>query len=419
MKKQGWEKAFAAAGMVVFWLAFAGAVQAQTLNDLHYFSGPDGATPEAGLTIDAAGNLYGTTSAGGAGYGTVFKMSLKNGHWVINQLYSFAGGNDGDDPEARVVFGPDGALYGTTSEGGGADAGTVFVLRPPLSSCKSALCPWNETVIYRFTGGLDGGDPEYGDLTFDKDGNIYGTASEGGAYDYGVVYKLTRSGNNWTQSVLYNFANNPDGATPLSGVIFDKAGNLYGTTQYGGGRAGCGTFGCGVVFQLTPSDSGWTETIIHAFKADQTEGNFPVGGLYIDSSGNLYGTTCYGGTTFGGTVFEMSPAGGGSWTFTLLNNGLPLYDGFIVAGPLGNLNMDSAGNLYGTTYGGGIYDGGTVFKLTPSSGQWTYTSLHDFEDQQDGYYPYGTVVFDKAGNMYGTTEGAGGGVPGVVFQIVP
>ena len=202
------------------------STQAQTFAVQHTFTGQgDGGQPTAGLTW-LAGNLYGTTSTGGAGYGTVFKLSRSGSGWILSTLYTFRGGSDGANPQARVVFGPDGALYGTTTYGG-AGLGTVFRLRPPASVCRSVQCPWNETVLYRFAGGNDGAGPAYGDLAFDSAGNIYGTTAAGGMGcgpygGCGVVFKLTQSGGAWTETVLFAFEHG-NGQTPYSGVVFDSA----------------------------------------------------------------------------------------------------------------------------------------------------------------------------------------------------
>ncbi len=364
------------------------AAQAHTLTVLHSFTNNgDGGDPLAGLTMDQAGNLYGTTSeGGGAGSGTVFKLVRSKSGWVLYTLYTFQGGQDGASPQARVLFGPDGTLYGTTAYGGGAGSGTVFNLRPPATSCRAAQCPWTETVLYRFTGGTDGGEPGYGDLAFDAAGNIYGTTSYGGtgchAYGgCGVVFELSRSGGNWTESVLYRFTGGSDGFSPFSGVTFDRAGNLYGTTTLGGSGEG------GTVYRLVPSSSGWTETTLHSFGASG-DGALPYGGLIIDKQGNLYGTTFYNGV-----VYELQSLGG-NWTYNIL---YVLGD----QGPYDAPTMDAAGNLYGTTFGGGFV--GSVFELTPGAQGWTYTDLHDFNGR-DGIEPVGGVVLDATGNIYGTTS---------------
>jgi len=379
-------------------------VQAQSYKVIFNFTlGGDGGSPEAGLTIDHAGNLYGTTNSGGVGYGTVFKLTYKNSVWLLNVLHSFAGGNDGSGTYSPVVFGADGSLYGATF-GTASGYGTVFKLQPPLSACKTALCAWTETVLYRFTGGSDGANPE-GDLTFDQAGNLYGATMAGG-YGYGVVYKLTPSSGGWTESVLHSFERGSDGVFPAAGVIFDKSGNLYGTTAYGSQH------GLGVVYQLTPSGLGWTENILYTFLGGK-DGGVPLAGLIFDTSGNLYGATSQNGSASGGTAFELASMNG-SWNFALLYG----FAGSAGCGPQASLAFDQAGNLYGTTVCGGLYGQGSVFKLTLSGGTWNYTSLHDF-DGPDGAFPVSNIVFDANGNLYGTAAGGGTYGYGVVFQIMP
>ncbi len=375
--------------------------QAQTYSVIYNFTdGADGGYPEAGLTIDRGGNLYGTTNAGGVGYGGVFKLAHKGSGWTFNPLYNFEGGIDGAGTYSRVVFGPDGSLYGVTFGTDGGN-GTVFKLQPPVTACKSVLCPWKETVLYRFTGGSDGANPE-GDLTFDQAGNIYG-ATQGGGYGYGVVYELTASNGGWTESVLHYFERTTDGVFPAAGVVLDKSGNLYGTTAYGSPH------GLGVVYQLTPSGAGWSENLLYTFLGG-SDGGVPLAGLSFDNSGNLYGATSQDGTGGGGAAFELTPANGG-WSFSVLYS-------FAGCGPEASLVFDQAGNLYGTTPCGGANGEGAAFKLTPSSGAWTYTSLHDF-DGTDGAFPVSNVVFDVNGNLYGTASEGGANNAGVVFEITP
>ena len=257
---------------------------AQTFSVIHSFNGPDGSNPAVGVMLDAAGNLYGTTSYGGTtggfcqtlGCGTVFKLSHAHSGWLLSQLLRFNGQNGGDglDPYGKVVFGPDGALYGTTSCCSG---GTVFKLQPRATFCQSVSCSWGETVINRF-GYLNGG-ISTGDIVFDSAGNLYGTTQSGGDYHKcgglgcGEVYMLSGSGGNWTQQTIYNFEDGVDGGYPASGVIVDSAGNLYGTTP----QDGVGSES-GLVFQLTPSGGGWTQTVLYHFQGG-ADGQFPYGGL--------------------------------------------------------------------------------------------------------------------------------------------
>jgi uncharacterized repeat protein (TIGR03803 family) len=336
--------------------------------------------------------------------------------WIFTPLYAFTGGSDGIAP-AGVIFGPDGSLYGTTLQGGEGDCqylggpytgcGTVFNLKPPATACKTAPCDWTETVLYRFTGGVDGGVPSYGDLVFDQAGNIYGTTITGGSGNGGAVYELTPSHGGWTENTLYSFTEGADGGTPFGSVVFDSAGNLYGTTSYGG-RNDLGT-----VFQLTPSGSGWAESVLYNFQ-NGSDGSYPYAGLIFDAFGNLYGSTTSGGTGGGGTIFTLTPSNGYR-TLTTIHS----FSG--IGGPAANLLMDGTGNLYGTTVIDGVHEYGSVFKLTYSIGGWTYNSLHNFTFGSDGAYPESNVVFDANGNLYGTASSGGAGCwygCGVVWEIL-
>jgi len=397
--------------------------RAQTFTVLHNFTGGvDGRTPDSG-TIDAAGNFYGTTQAGGTnqtnctnGCGTVFKLSLKNSNWVLSTLYDFAGGSDGAAPRAGLTFGPDGAIYGATVNGGSQNCdqgcGTVYKLRPGVTFCRSVLCYWNETILYSFTAGSTDGAYPSSPVSFDHAGNVYG-ATEGGGnnglngychyfYGCGIVYQLSPSNGSWTETVLYIFQGGPDGRYPAGALALDNAGNVYGASQGPevGGLPGS-------IFEMTPSQSGWNKTFIYEFQGSD-DGSFPVGVL-MDAAGNLYGETTFGGANGGGAVYELSA---GSWNFNLL---------YSLAGNPQNraarLTMDAAGNLYGTSYVGGQYGRGTVFKLTPVAGGWSYTSLHDFSGGDDGNGPASPVVVDGQGNVYGTTQMGGTYNAGVAFQI--
>ncbi len=408
---------------ILLTVIYSPAAHAQTFTTLHGFNGmPDGAMPIGGLTMSASGDLYGTTEYGGAeGWGMVFKLEHTGGTWIMHPLYSFPsiyhqGANDGAAPTAGVTIGPDGNLYGTNTGGSGSsNYGTVFKLSPPASVCKSTLCPWTETILYRFTGGSDGGVPS-GPVIFDSAGNLYGNAQTGGVtcgqgYSCGVVYKLTRSGSSWTESVLHAFSGSPDGANPGGALVFDRAGNLYGTCNGG-------SVNDGAVFQLSPSGSGWTENIIHSFDYFD-DGGGPQGGVVFDTAGNLFGTTSFA-PLGNGTVFELTPSGG-QWSFSQLyaltsgQSGLP--------GPLGPLAMDAASNLYGMTFEGGIgnclYSCGTVFKLAPSAGAWVYTLLYEFTGGSDGGLPYDGVILDRNGNLYGTASDRGARGQGTIFELTP
>lgn len=266
-------------------------------------------------------------------------------------------------------------------------------------------------MLYDFADPITGAAPGYGDLAFDAAGNIYGTTTYGGGGidcdvgDCGVVFRLSRSGSGWTETVLYRSdVLNSAGRNPAAGVILDSAGNVYGTTLYGGSGNG------GAVFQLSQSGSSWTATALHGFGATG-DGKTPFGGLITDQQGNLYGTT-EDGPGYTGTVYELQRSGD-SWNYNILAI-LPGTGN--AAGPAGTLTLDGAGNLYGTT----IEDGsgyGNVFKLAPSGGTWIYNDLHDFS-QVDGAYAYGNVVLDAHGNIYGTTRQASS-YSGEVWELMP
>ena len=380
--------ALASVFAAVLTLLIVPTAQAQTYTVLYRFSrGSDGADPMGGLAMDAAGNLYGTANQGGnqdcqGGCGTIFKLSHTSSGWTFSPLYDFSK-TDGAHPEGRLIFGPDGRLYGTAGQGGmgcgSTGCGLVFAMRPPASFCHSVICYWTEDVLYQFAGGNDGSRPT-GDIVFDTAGNFYGTTLNSGAAGMGTAYELGPSGGGWTESVINTFIGS-NGASPYGGFTMDAAGNLYGTTKLGGQYMDGGT-----VFELSNTQSGWTETILHSF--DGTEGFEPVGSVVRDAGGNIYGTTAHGGQGAGGggQVFQLTPSGGG-WMINLL------YGFHGISGPWSDLAMDSSGNLYGTS----LQDGngfGNIFRLTFSGGNWVYTDLHDF-DGVDGANPHGNIVIER------------------------
>ena len=381
--------------------------QAQSLTVLHSFAHDRlGYEPYAGLIQDARGNLYGTTDNGGdGGVGSVYRVTRGQSDWVVTALAEFNHDGNGYGPQARLTVGPDGAYYGTTVYGGypggcgGMGCGTIF---------RFNLSNFSRTVIYRFSDS-DGRWP-YSEVTFDSAGNMFGTAVMGGAYGGGTVFKLVRNGNQWTHSDIYNFTGAADGFEPVGGLIIDSAGNLYGTT------VGGGTCSCGVVFEVSPLEGGWSYQVLHNFDP-QTDGGWPEASLIMDAAGNLYGTTSWGGPGVGGTVFELSPSGN-IWNFSMIygfdNCDCPPFEG-----PRGSVLMDVAGNLYGTTFGDGAYDQGSVFELTPTNDQWTFRSLHYFNSLQDGQNPVGTLLMDANGNLFGTTWFGGQYGVGTVWEITP
>jgi uncharacterized repeat protein (TIGR03803 family) len=343
---------------------------------LHTFlGGSDGVNPSSSLVSDGAGNLYGTTGGGGSqqcsGYadcgGIAFELSPSAHGWKESVLYRFGKENNRGlvpyIPTAGLVLDSAGNLYGTTFEGGdpGCDSygcGTVYKLS------HSDGGQWQKELLHRFHGGSDGSYPR-GTLVFDHFGNLYGTAGGGGANGYGIVFKLSPdSGGKWTESVLYSFKGPAmgDGSAPFGGVIFDNSGNLYGTTFQGGNSKDCSPSGCGVAFELSPTETGpWKETVLHAFQG--ADGSNPESTLTLDSAGNLYGCAAPSNYLGGGVVFELS-RGSKGWTEKVLHTFGKGFDGGAPSGPL---VLDSAGNIYGATIVGGANGNGTVFELSPGS----------------------------------------------------
>ena len=390
----------------------------------------DGLEPIAGLTPDGAGNFYGTTVYGGSvgsPYnfdGTVYELSpVSGGGWTEKVLFSFGTyTGDGTQPYGGVIFDSKGNLYGTTTAGGANGQGAVFELSPGTGGV------WTEQIIYSFKGGTtDGALPKRGNLVIDSKGNLYGTTFNGGPngaspYD-GTVFELSPgTGGTWTEKIIHNFGASGDGANPVSGLTLDAAGNLYGTTDAGG------AFNYGTVYELSPGTGGtWTEAVLHSFDLNGVDGANPLAGVIIDAEGNLYGNTQIGGS-YGngnhlGTVYELSKVGG-VWTeqvlYSFTGNGAPGTDGLT---PVGNLVFDAAGNIYGTTAYGGveISSEGTVYELSRAGGTWTEKVLYEFSAaQSDGHNPESSLIFDAAGNLYGTTTTGGTnsfGQYGTVFEI--
>ena len=369
-----------------------------------FTGGNDGSFPHAGLIKDAAGNFYGTTYDGGGDYcapfgcGAVFKLAPDGTETL---LHSFAGGRDGDGPWGRLIKNKDGNLYGTTITGGKAGCansggcGTVFKI---ASDGK-------ETVLHAFAGGSDGQFP-YAGLVSDAKGNLYGTTEQGGTgfkdctegFGSGTIFKITPDGK---EKVLHSFTGSPDGCLPDGPLIMDTAGNLYGTTSYGG-QSECPPYSCGTVFKFAPDG---TETVLYSFNI-APDGEIPESRLIMDASGNLYGTTVYGGARGAGTVYRVAPDGTEKVLYSFCAKS-DCADGFL---PYAGLHRDEKGDLYGTTgYGGNTNcaEGngcGLVFKLAPDGAE---TVLHAFTGGSDGQFPVGDLITDNAGRLYGTA-GAGG-----------
>ena len=389
------------------------SAQAQTYSVIYSFSGGQGgATPMAGLTPNGANSFYGTANYGGitggpcgsSGCGMVYRLTNGSSGWTLTPLYNFMGGADGQNPgTASVVFGPDGGLYSSTFLGGGgcpgSGCGTVFKLWPSRGASPSTT--WVETMLHRFTG-VDGTGP-VGAIIFDHLGNLDGATNAGGFQNGGVIFQLNAS-SGFQEVVLFH----PYGY-PGSSVTMDHAGDLYGTTFDGG------TNHFGSIFKLTPSGSGYRATDIYDF-TNSGDGAYPKAGVILDQAGNLYGATSAGGSGRGGTIFKLTFSNG-TWVYSTLYSFAGPSNGRLISGPVGNLVTDSAGNLYGTTFSDGAYGCGAIFKLTPSNGSWTYTSLHDFTNGSDGGFPYSNLIIDAHGNLYGTASSGGTSGLGVAFAI--
>jgi uncharacterized repeat protein (TIGR03803 family) len=388
------------AAIVLFVSMLAITGHAQKLTVLHSFSGPpgDGAEPEAGVFLGRNGSLYGTTWVGGtADSGTVFEVGRAGKERVLSDL----AGSTGGMPQAVLVSDSKGNLYGTATSGGQYGGGTVFELS------KGGKF----TVLHAFTGGADGGDPQASGLIRDREGNLYGTTTYGGdpVCGCGVVFKLDAAGN---ETVLHSFTDSPDGAAPYAGLTRDAAGNLFGTTYFGGsGAKNCGhdSEACGTVFEVSATGE---ETVLYSFNGT-TDGDEPRAGVIRDREGNLYGVGTSDGQYGYGSVYKVDRRG----TETVLHAFTGGMDGGL---PLGGLTSDSDGNLYGTTYVGGNLHScgggcGVVFKIERDGKE---TVLHSFT-LDEGVFPFAGLVRDSAGNLYGTTweGGAGSCGCGTVFKL--
>jgi uncharacterized repeat protein (TIGR03803 family) len=409
---------FIALALLIFCSAF---VEAQVETLLHTFptGSADGFDTSGGLTVDGSGALYGLTHTGGGtcennslGCGTAYKLThVSGGGWAETSLFSFTGGaSRGAFPQGNLVF--DGAahvFYGITNSGGAHDNGTAFALTPGS--------PWTAPIIFNFPLSNT---PYQGVVM--RNGMLYGI-SAGGSLGGGLVYRLhppTSPGNPWRQEILYQFTDGADGAFPQAAPILDSAGNVYGTTLSGPGGIG------GTVYKLSPPVSGsgvWTYTNLYTFSGN-ADGGEPESGVVFDSAGNLYGTTESGGADNFGVVYKLTPPAGGlgAWTEAVLYSFALGTDGGV---PYAGVTIDGAGNIYGAAAGGGDLSCGagagcgTVFKLTSSGGSWTESVLYSFEGGSDGEEPSYTPLL-LGGNLYGTTA-AGGGTKngGIAFEVTP
>ncbi|MGH6889650.1 MAG: choice-of-anchor tandem repeat GloVer-containing protein [Rhizomicrobium sp.] len=366
-------------------LGVAQSAQPRGVTVLYNFAGSsDGGDPDAGLIRDSAGNLYGTGDYGGAAFaGVVFKVA-RNGTETV--LYSFSGGADGAQPFATLVRDKAGNLYGTTTMGGSANAGVVFQID----------AGGTETILHNFIGGTDGTDPT-GGLLEDRAGNFYGTTSQGGTSDAGVLFKISAKGK---YSILHTFTGAADdGKYPTyTSLLMDSTGTLYGVTEEGG------TTDNGILYKFSKTG---TLTILHSFTGGTTDGCNVLGTPFIDKSGDFYGTTSSCGTSSLGTVWKVSANGNESVLHSFAGGAA---DGEY---PLAGVIVDARGNVYGNTETGGASNVGTVYKISPTG---KFTLLHSFTGA-DGKYPYGGLVQNRKGSLFGTALNGGAIGYGTVWKM--
>jgi uncharacterized repeat protein (TIGR03803 family) len=361
---------------------------------LHSFNGTDGQGPWGGVALDLKGSVYGASGGGTGdcrgGCGLVFQLTPHaNGQWGETVLYTFQGSDDGEGPDSNVIFDSSGNVYGTTSGGGTYNWGTVFELTPGAGG-------WTEKVLWDFDA--DNGAVPTAGLIMDEAGNLYGTTPAGGENDGGITFELTPGSGGWNENVLNSFYYSPygdpapGGSSPYAGLVSDGTGNLYGTTQKGG--TGCSGEGCGIVYELRPAAGGWKEIVLHRFHNNGKDGVEPGwGALFRDGSGDLYGTTGGGGAYQCGGAGTRSPA--------VFDTAHRRADGQRPGEDIGNC--------------------GTIFRLTKgTNGGWKETILYNFKVGSTGSTPNAGVVMDEAGNLYGTTDyGGSGSECGVIYKIAP
>jgi uncharacterized repeat protein (TIGR03803 family) len=387
--------------------AFGGVVAAAAKEQVLYnFSGGnDGGDAATALLSDSRGNLYGTTVVGGAyACGTIFKLKPQaSPPWPETVLYSFTCYGDGKNPYGGVNFDPHGNLDGATVSGGaGSCSGDGCGL-------VFSLTPTTERVLHSFTGGSDGFGPG-GRVVFDSAGNMYGTTPDGGTYSEGTIYELARSRSRWRESVIHAFTGGKDGGVgSLGDLLLDASGNIYGVTEVGGAH------GAGTAFKLSRiAKKRWRLTTLYAFKGTPDAAS-PYGGLIADASGNLYGTTYYGGASGLGSVFKLALGGKGRYRERVLYSFKGGSDG---SSSTSTLAFGKPGVLYGTaSAGGGTCGCGTIFEVDARSGN--EQTLHRFGNGTDGAYPYYGLTADGNGNFVGTTVAGGSFGQGTVFEFKP
>ncbi len=434
--------------VLAFAIILPRSATAATLSTLYSFTGlEDGGFPEAGLVMASTGAIYGTTSTGATGWGSVFELAPSNGGttWTETTIYDFTGGADGGTPVADLAIGKGNILYGTTYNGGAHGYGTVFQLSPQTGG------GWTQKVLYSFTGGADGANPAAGLAILSSNGVLYGTTYGGGNAGYGTAFEMTPSANGWSEKVLYSFQSGTDGANPVADLVIGTGGTLFGTTSQGGSititneppscttTTPCVEPAWGTVFALTPKGGGaWTESVLYTFTG-ASDGGTPEAALLATKSNVLYGSTFWGGKTTAcpvgdypqgcGTIFELSlPTGSETWAETVLY----AFTGHSPDGahPYGRLGISASGELFGTTFAGGAnvddcmpdsYTGcGTIFYVKPPAtpgGVWTKNNIIAFPGSPGGGMPNG-LVLGTSGTMYGTTNvGGNTGGYGTVFEM--
>jgi len=421
---------------VFVWPKPLGAQQARGKVIYQFQGGADGSGPYSDLTIDAAGNLYGTTQEGGIacngysyGCGTVFELVRTKSGWQHQVLYRFGGttaqSSDGQAPKAGLVFDASGNLYGTTSWGGKPGCGTVFKLAP------NSRGGWSESILYSFgCFGSDGFSPD-ADLVFDNQGNLYGTTPVGGtgtgfcggelwgAGGCGIAFRLSPNGDgSWTKTTIYNFQGAPDAAIPIGALVPDGKGGFYGASQYGGAGA-CGTGdgessppdGCSAVFELTPSAGGWTESVIYSFFRGRGFARNPSGGFIVDGSGRLFNASSDGGNGLG-TIFQLDNTAKG-WSQSVLYRFSGDPDG---RAPVGRLAKGPQNTWFGVTKNGGASGYGTVCSLASTEAGWEERVLFSFDSVS---FPEAGPAVDSQGHIYGTTLDGGSQHGGTVYEVIP
>ena len=405
-------------------LGLIAAAAAQTEKVLYSFApGRGGNGPTGSLVLDSAGNLYGVALHGGdlracngKGCGTIFSLSPTEQGWQESVIHSFTSSTSTgyNYPTYGLNLAPNGSIYSVGYVNHNDSGNSVL-----MNYSKSSNSSWSESLAYAFPPVSYDPNPT---LIFDTSGSLYGTSEHGGennlcyTYNCGTVFKLSPTAKGgWAEDVLYQFQFYPsgDGIWPISALVSDDAGNLYGATEYGGSSQSGGAYGYGTVYELSGGASGWVEQILYNFTGG-TDGGMPTTTLIRDHAGNLYGLASTGGAYGKGAVYKLSYSNG-DWTESAVYSFAGDY-----SLPNDPLVIDDTGNLYGTTAYDGVNHWGTVIKLSPGSGGWTEKILYTFSGGSDGGRPLGGLVLDAHGNLYGTTyRGGANGDFGVVFEITP